>query len=78
MWNFKFVLIFKYYYGNRIKKYDIGRHIARMKTRNEIKILVAKQEEEIPLGRPRHSWMDIVIVNLKGILCEDMDWREIS
>jgi hypothetical protein len=40
-------------------------HIARMgETRNAYRILVEKPEKEIPLGRPRHWWVDNIKMDL--------------
>jgi hypothetical protein len=43
-------------------------------TRNAYRILVGKPEGKIPLGRPRHRWLDNIKMDLREIGWDDMDW----
>jgi hypothetical protein len=50
-------------------------HVARMgEKRNAYRILVGKPEGKIPLGRPRHRWVDNIKMNLREVGWDDMDW----
>jgi hypothetical protein len=50
-------------------------HVARMgEIKNSYSILVGKPEEKRPLGRPRRRWEDNIIMDLREIGSEDVDW----
>jgi hypothetical protein len=42
--------------------------------RNTYKTLVGKNEEKIPLGRPRRRWEDDIRMNLREVGWEVVDW----
>jgi hypothetical protein len=50
-------------------------HVARLEEkRNAYSILVGKPEGKIPLGRPRHRWVDNIKMNVRLIGWSGMDW----
>jgi hypothetical protein len=50
-------------------------HVARMgKERNAYRLLVGKPERKRPLGRPRHSWVDSIRMDLVEVGWGDVDW----
>ena len=42
--------------------------------RGVYKVLLGKPEGSIPLGRPRHKWMDNIRMDLQEVGCGYMDW----
>jgi hypothetical protein len=42
--------------------------------RNAYEVLVERPEGKRPLARPRRRWDDIIIVNLRKIVREGVDW----
>jgi hypothetical protein len=46
--------------------------------RNAYGILVGKPEGKIPLGRPRHRWVDKIKMDLRGIGWDGVDWIDIA
>jgi hypothetical protein len=42
--------------------------------RNAFRILVGKPEGNRPLGRPRRTWIDNIIMDLRQIAWDGMDW----
>jgi hypothetical protein len=53
-------------------------HVARMGAkRNAYGILVGRPEEKIPLGRPRHKWMENIKMDLTEIGWCGMDWIDL-
>jgi hypothetical protein len=49
--------------------------VARMgETRNAYRLLVGKPEGKIPLGRPRHRWVDNIRMDLGEVGWGDVDW----
>jgi hypothetical protein len=42
--------------------------------RNVYRILVGKQEEKRPLGRPRHRWVENIKINLR----DRMEWYRLD
>jgi hypothetical protein len=42
--------------------------------RNTYRLLVGKPEGKIPLGRPKHRWVDSVKMDLGEIGWGDVDW----
>jgi hypothetical protein len=40
--------------------------------------LVGKPEEERPLGRPRHGWVDNMKIDLRDIGWDCMDWIDLA
>jgi hypothetical protein len=60
------VLFAKYNYNNQVKD-EMGwaGHVARMaENRHAYRTLVGKPEGKRPLGRPRHSWVDNIKMDL--------------
>jgi hypothetical protein len=54
-------------------------HVARRgKTRNAYMILVGKPEGKRPLGRPRRRWVDNIIMDLREIEWDGVDWIELT
>ena len=50
-------------------------HVARMgEERGAYRVLVGKPEGRIPLGRPRHKWVDNIRMGLQEVECVYMDW----
>jgi hypothetical protein len=47
-------------------------------TRNAYKILVGKPEGKRPLGRPRRRWYDNIIMDLREIGLEGMDFIHLA
>jgi hypothetical protein len=41
---------------------------------NVYRLLVGKKERKRPLGRPRHSWLDNIKMDLGEIEWGDVDW----
>jgi len=53
--------------------------VARMgEMRNAYNILVRKPEGKRPLGRPRHRGEDNIIMNLRNIRWEGVDWIHLA
>jgi hypothetical protein len=46
--------------------------------RNAYRILVGKQEERRPLGRPSCRWVDNIKMDLREIGWDDMDWIDLA
>ena len=46
--------------------------------RSTYRILVAKPEGRIPLGRPRSRWEDNITMNLQDVGWGDIDWISLS
>jgi hypothetical protein len=50
-------------------------HVERMgEKRNAYRILVGKPDGKSPLGRPRRKWVDNIIMDLREIGWDGMDW----
>jgi hypothetical protein len=50
-------------------------HVARMGEEREVyRVLVGKPEGKIPLGRPRHRWVDNIRMDLQEVGCGYVDW----
>ena len=50
-------------------------HVARMGREPRVcRVLVGKPEGRNPLGRPRHSWVDNIRMDLQDVGCGYMDW----
>jgi hypothetical protein len=49
-----------------------------MGMRNACRILVGKPEEKTPLGRPRHSWVDNIELDLREIGWGGKDWIDLA
>jgi hypothetical protein len=53
--------------------------VARMREiRNSCLFLVGKPEKNAGLGRPRCRWEGNIIVDLRKIGCEDVDWMHLA
>jgi hypothetical protein len=46
--------------------------------RNAYGILVGKTEEKIPLGRPRHRWLDNIKLDHREMGWGLMDWIDLA
>jgi hypothetical protein len=46
--------------------------------RNAYRILVGKPEGTRPLGRPKHSWVDNINMDLRKIGWNGMDWIDLA
>jgi hypothetical protein len=54
-------------------------HVARMgEKRNAYRILVGKQEEKRPLGRPRRRWVDNIKMDLREIGWDGVAWIDMA
>jgi hypothetical protein len=54
-------------------------HVARkVVKRNAYMILVGKPDGKRPLGRPRHRWVDNIIMYLREIGWGGMDWIDLA
>jgi hypothetical protein len=42
--------------------------------RNDYRLLVGKPEGRRPLGRPRHRWVDNIMMDLGEVRWGDVDW----
>ena len=50
-------------------------HMARLgEERGVYSFLVGKPEGKGPLGRPRHRWVDNIMMDLQEVGCGYMDW----
>jgi hypothetical protein len=45
---------------------------------NAYKILVGKHEGKRPLGRPRCKWEDIIIMHLREVWWEGVEWIHVA
>jgi hypothetical protein len=46
--------------------------------RNAYRILVGKPEGNIPLERPRRRWVYNIIIYLRGIIWDGIDWIDMA
>jgi len=46
--------------------------------RNAYNILVGKPEGKTPYGRRIRRWKDINKLDLKGVVCDDVDWIHLA
>jgi hypothetical protein len=46
--------------------------------RNSYKILVRQPEGKTPYGRRIRRWKDINKLDLKGVVCDDVDWIHLT
>jgi hypothetical protein len=54
-------------------------HVARMgERRGAYRALVWKPEERRPLGRPERRWEDNVKMDLREVICGDVDWIDVA
>jgi hypothetical protein len=54
-------------------------HVTRKgEKRNAYRILVAKPEENRPLGRPRRLWVVNIRTDLREIVWDGMDWNDLA
>jgi hypothetical protein len=54
-------------------------HVARMgEKRNAYRILVGKPEGRRPVGRPRRWWVDNIIIDLREIGWDGVDWVDLA
>jgi hypothetical protein len=50
-------------------------HLARIgKKRNTYKLLVGEPEKKMPLGRPRHMWLDNIKIGRGEVGLGDVEW----
>jgi hypothetical protein len=50
----------------------------KKKQKNTYRILVGMPEGKGPLGRPRHSWVDNIKMDLREIWWDGMDWIDLA
>jgi hypothetical protein len=48
------------------------------KKKNAYRVSVGKPDGKIPLGRPRHRWVDNIKMNLREIEWDGIDWIELA
>jgi hypothetical protein len=54
-------------------------YVARMgENSNAYRILVGMPEGKRPLGRPRHRWVDNIIMDLRQIGWDGLDWIDMA
>jgi hypothetical protein len=54
-------------------------HVARMRAkRNVYRVLVGKPQGKRPLGGPKCRWLDNIIIDLREIGWDDMDWIDLA
>jgi len=54
-------------------------HVACVGERRGIyRVLVGKSEGKRPLGRPRHSWVDNIKMDLQEVGCGGMEWIKLA
>jgi hypothetical protein len=46
--------------------------------RNGYKLFAGKPEGKRPLGRPGRRWEDNIVMDLREIRCEDMNWVHLA
>jgi hypothetical protein len=46
--------------------------------KNAYRILVGKSEENIPLGRQIHRWVDNIKMDLGRVVWSDVDWIDVA
>jgi hypothetical protein len=62
-------------YIMKLKRMRWAGHVARMgEKRNVYRLLVRKPEGKGPLGRPRHRWVDNIMMDLGEVGWGDVDW----
>jgi hypothetical protein len=62
-----------------VKEDEMGRACCTNgEKRNACRILVERPERKRSLGRPRHSWVDNVKMNLREIGWGGMDWIDLA
>ena len=50
-------------------------HVARTgEEKGAYRVLVGKPEGKRPLGRPRRTWLDNIMMDLQEVGCEYVDW----
>jgi hypothetical protein len=60
---------------SKSRRMRLAGHVARMEEkRNGYKILVGMPEGKRPRGRSRHRWVDNIIMDLREIGWDGMDW----
>jgi len=65
--------------GDKIKKNEMGGHVARMvEGRGVYGVLVGKPEGRRPMGRPRRRWEDNIGMDLREVGCGCVDWMELA
>ena len=47
-------------------------------SRNAYRVLVGKPEGKRPLGRPRCSWEDNIIMDLREVGCDPGKWTDLA
>jgi hypothetical protein len=54
-------------------------HVTQMgEKRKEYRVLVGKPEGKRPLGRPRHRWVDNIMMDLGEVGWNDVDWTGLA
>jgi hypothetical protein len=58
------------------RRIRLAGHVAGMgEKRNPCSVLVGKPEGKIPLGRPRHRWVDNIKMDFRW---DEMDWTDLA
>ena len=59
----------------KLRRMRCVRHVACMgEERGVYKVFVGKLEGKRPLGRPRHTWVDNIRMDIQEVECGYMDW----
>jgi hypothetical protein len=53
-------------------------HVARNRREGTCRILVGKPEGKRPLGRPRHTWVGNIKMDLREIGWDGVDWVDVA
>jgi hypothetical protein len=65
--------------GNKIEKNEMGGACSAYgEERGVYMVLVGKPEVNLPLGRPRRRWEDIIKVDLQEVGCGNVEWIELA
>jgi hypothetical protein len=57
------------------RRMKLAGHVARMGEKKiTYRLLIGKPERKRPLGRPRHTWVDNIRMDLGEVRWGDVDW----
>jgi hypothetical protein len=60
------------------RRMRLAGHVARMEKRTPYRIFMGKPEGKRSQGRPRRRWVDNIIMNLREIGSDSMDWIDLA